>query len=113
MHARTLMARKPKTSPYDNAAGRGTGDYLAQSPSADIERVNTGRAVPPGAATGTRVDDRPPDSTMLGAFLSMLFCFPPLGLFAVIYALQVRPRWKRGDEAGAKHSAQMAEKLTF
>ncbi len=57
--------------------------------------------------------DPPPNSSLAGAILATLFCFWPLGILAIIYALQVRPRWKRGDETGARHSAEMAEKFTF
>ena len=106
------MARrsKSKPSPYDDSAGRGTGDYLAQAPSTKVERVSG-----PGSMSIGKKEllATQPDSSLVGALLATLFCFPPLGIFAIIYALQVRYRWKRGNEAGAKHAAAMAEKLTF
>lgn len=106
------MAKKQKASPYDSSAGRGTGDYLAQPAQTVVEQEIPVRAMPmPGAAKG--MASSPPDSTLFGAVLATLFCFAPFGVLAIIYALQVRPRWKRGDESGARRSAEMAEKLTF
>ncbi|MBI2704343.1 MAG: CD225/dispanin family protein [Actinobacteria bacterium] len=106
------MARKHKQSPYDSSAGAGTGHYLTESPGASIERAGAVRAMP-GPPGNQEAGLGPPSSTLFGAVVVTVFCFFPLGLFAVFYALQVRPRWKRGDESGARHAAQMAEKLTF
>ena len=53
-----------------------------------------------------------PDSGLLGAVVSVLFFFP-LGIFAVLAALQVRPRWKRGDRTGAREASDRAERLTY
>lgn len=106
------MARKNRQSPYDSSAGAGTGDYLAQSPGASMERAAAVRAMP-GPPGKQGFVEGPPSSTLFGAVVVTVFCFFPLGLFAVIYALQVRPRWKRGDETGARHAAEMAEKFTF
>ena len=108
------MARKQKASPYDSSAGRGTGGYLAKPDAEETEPASPIRSLAmPGPPSQKQYQAGPPDSTLLGAILVTLFCFWPLGIFAIIYALQVRPRWKRGDEAGAKRSAAMAEKLTF
>src|SRR4051794_5607047 len=107
------MARKPKASPYDDSAGRGTGDYLAPKSKTAIEPLAN-----PSQSGAMKVGHKDlqataPDSSLLGAILATFFCFAPLGIVAILYALRVRPRWKRGDEAGAKHAAAMAEKLTF
>src|SRR5262245_40539141 len=106
------MAKKQKQSPYDSSSGAGTGDYLEGSPGTDIERAGPVRAMPGPTAADAFVEEAP-HSSMLAAVLATLFCFFPLGLVAIIYALQVRPRWKRGDESGARHAAEMAEKLSF
>jgi hypothetical protein len=108
------MARKPKASPYDDSAGRGTGDYLAPKTNTAIEPLaNPSSKSAPMKVGHKALESTPPDSSLFGAVLATFFCFAPLGILAILYALRVRPRWKRGDEAGAKHAAEMAEKLTF
>ena len=107
---------KNQTSPYESEAGRGTGEYLTKRKGAEADgdapvepRPRVGYSLQPAGA----VQDDPPDSSLLGAVLVTLFCFLPFGLVAIAYALRVRPRWKRGDETGARHAAQMAERWTF
>jgi len=105
------MARKKKVNPYEGSAGRGTGDYLASPTSTAIETVSMPASTLKAGRKAVRPP--PPDSSMLGAVLATFFCFWPLGVIAIIWALRVRPRWKRGDEDGARHAAEMAEKFTF
>lgn len=105
------MARKQKASPYDDSAGRGTGGYLAPKSASVIS--SSSKQTGAMKVGHKAVTENQPDSSLFGAILATLFCFWPLGLIGIFWALRVRPRWKRGDEAGAKHAAAMAEKFTF
>jgi hypothetical protein len=68
-----------------------------------------------GAANGTNTaptgPDKPPGylvSSIVVAFLCL-----PFGLIAIFYGLQVQTRWRAGDERGAAHSSDMAEKWMY
>jgi hypothetical protein len=106
------MARKKTPSPYDDEAGRGTGAFNASGAPASTEVSTTG---PPAAASAYGTPEAVegiPDTGLFGAVISVLFFFP-LGIFAVLAALQVRPRWKRGDRTGARAASDRAERLTY
>lgn len=50
----------------------------------------------------------PPSNNLVWAILSLLLCFLPTGIVAVVYATQVEGRWAQGDVAGAHESARKA-----
>lgn len=54
-----------------------------------------------------------PPSNLVGAVLVTLFCCLPFGIVAVVYALQVGPKFKSGDEQGAEHASDMSEKWMY
>ena len=51
-----------------------------------------------------------PDSNMLWAILSTLFCCLPLGIVSIIYAAKVDGLYGSGDYEGAKEAAEKAMK---
>jgi amino acid transporter len=113
------MARKTR-SPYDDTAGRGTGQYdpsRAPLPDAAADAGAGSVAVSPDtsltvAPVAADADVGMPNPGLLGAVVSLFFFFP-LGIFAVSAALQVRGRWRRGDRNGALAAAERAERLTY
>jgi len=56
---------------------------------------------------------QPPANNLLGSILVTIFCCPPFGLVAIIYGLQVGSKFKKGDEDGAQHAADMSEKWMY
>lgn len=56
---------------------------------------------------------QPPANNLLGALLVTIFCCAPFGLIAILYGVQVGPKFKKGNEAGAQHASDMAEKWTY
>ena len=117
------MARKKRSSPYDDQAGRGTGDFdgaqtgvPAGAPTANLSTAGGSVAMTSMSMAGPTTDaattEGMPSNGLLGAVISV-FLFFPLGIFAVAAAPQVRGRWKRGDRTGARESAERAERLTY
>jgi len=51
----------------------------------------------------------PPDSYLVWAILSTLFCCLPLGIASIIFASQVSSKYAAGDIAGAQESARKAK----
>jgi hypothetical protein len=63
-----------------------------------------------------QADDGPPEApanNLFGALLVTFFCFPPFGLIAIYWGLRVAPKFKKGDEEGAQHASDMAERWTY
>ncbi len=49
-----------------------------------------------------------PESNMVWAILSTVFCCLPFGIVAIVKASQVESRWYMGDKAGAHEAASAA-----
>lgn len=54
----------------------------------------------------------PPPTHLVWAILSLLF-FWPLAIVAIVFATQVRPKWARGDIAGARAASANAKKFAI
>lgn len=54
-----------------------------------------------------------PPNNLLGSVLVTLFCCMPFGIVAIVYGLQVGPKFKKGDEAGAEKASDMSEKWMY
>lgn len=120
------MLKKAKKPYEDDETGKGTGAYVERSAGALELRAKVvpdtipEAPAPPKQATTKEKKKKQeksledaPYASLFGAVASTLFCFPIFGIVAIVYALRVRPRWKRGDESGAYHAAEMAEKFTY
>jgi hypothetical protein len=69
-----------------------------------------------GGSDGTGAVPRDPDkppSYFVSSILVTLFCCLPFGIVAIVYGLQVQTRWRAGDERGATHASDMAEKWMY
>lgn len=64
-----------------------------------------------GVGDALRGPDKPP-SYFLSSIIVLLLCLP-FGLIALIYGLSVQTKWKAGDERGASHASDMAEKWMY
>jgi len=53
----------------------------------------------------------PPDNYLLLAIISTLFCFFPIGIFAIIYSLKVSNLWKKKEYDQARLASDKA--ITF
>jgi len=62
---------------------------------------------------GDDVGPLPPSNNLLGSVLVTIFCCLPFGIVAIIYGLQVGPKFKKGDEDAAQHAADMSEKWMY
>jgi hypothetical protein len=112
------MARRKKSSPYDEEAGRGTGAFDASDgPYDTVTADDVPEAAAPEAPSMRPPGPLPavdgmPDSGLLGAVISVIIFFP-IGIFALSAALSVRGKWKRGDRNGAREAAERADRLTY
>lgn len=59
-----------------------------------------------------RGPDKPP-AYLVSSILVTVFCCLPFGVVAIVYGLQVQTRWRAGDERGANHASDMAEKWMY
>src|SRR5688572_23619065 len=50
-----------------------------------------------------------PPTHFVSAVLLTLCCFPPGGLVAIFYALQVNAKWSVGDSHGARRASELAK----
>jgi hypothetical protein len=66
-----------------------------------------------GTINRPKIFDKPsrPDSNMLWAILSTLFCCLPLGIVSIIYAAKVDGLYGSGDYEGAKEASDKAMKF--
>lgn len=55
----------------------------------------------------------PPDSNLVWAILTTVFCCAPLGIVSIVYAAQVSSKWTAGDYAGAVESADKAKRFAI
>jgi predicted secreted protein len=55
----------------------------------------------------------PPQSYLVWAILSTLFCCLPLGIASIVFAAQVNSKWSSGDFAGAQESSEKAKKFAI
>ncbi|XP_066265094.1 transmembrane protein 91-like isoform X2 [Branchiostoma lanceolatum] len=55
--------------------------------------------------------DARPNNHLVMAVATAICCCWPVGIAAVYYALQVDPRWEKGDRKGAKSASKTAEFL--
>lgn len=60
------------------------------------------------AAGGTPFTPRKPDSNLVWAILSTLFCCLPLGIVSIVYASKVDSAWNAGDYLGAEKASKNA-----
>ena len=65
-----------------------------------------------GQGAAARGPDKPP-SYLVSSILVTIFCCLPFGVVAIVYALAVQTRWHAGDERGASHASDMAEKWMY
>ena len=54
-----------------------------------------------------------PANNLLGSILVTLLCCLPFGIVAIVYGLQVKPRFKQGDYDGAQRASDMSEKWMY
>lgn len=54
-----------------------------------------------------------PDSNILFAILSTVFCFLPFGLVAILCAVRVNRLWQKGDVVGAQNNARWAARWSI
>lgn len=55
--------------------------------------------------------DKPPAYLASSIFVTVLCA--PFGIIALIYGLAVQTKWRAGDERGAAHASDMAEKWMY
>jgi hypothetical protein len=72
-----------------------------------------GFAQPPAAAYGAQHTGPPPNNGLVWAILAAVLCCLPTGIAAIVYASQVESKWYRGDQAGARRSAELARTWTW
>lgn len=65
-----------------------------------------------GVGDAQRGLDKPPSYLISSIFVTVLCCLP-FGIIAIIYGLAVQTRWRSGDERGAIHASDMAEKWMY
>jgi len=63
--------------------------------------------IPMGQGQSVKSEGRP-ESNMVWAILSTVFCFLPFGIVAIVKASQVDSRWYLGDQEGANEAASAA-----
>lgn len=51
-----------------------------------------------------------PDNHLVGAVVATLLCCLPLGVVAIVYAVQVDNLWRSGDYEGARRASQTARR---
>jgi hypothetical protein len=64
-----------------------------------------------GVGDAQRGLDKPP-SYFISSIIVLFLCLP-FGLIALLYGLTVQTKWRSGDERGAIHSSDMAEKWMY
>ena len=64
-----------------------------------------------GMGDTVRAPDKPP-SYFISSILVIFLCLP-FGIIALIYGLSVQTKWRSGDERGASHASDMAEKWMY
>ena len=64
-----------------------------------------------GVGDAQRGLDKPP-SYFISSILVIFLCLP-FGLISLLYGLSVQTKWRSGDERGAIHSSDMAEKWMY
>jgi hypothetical protein len=67
-----------------------------------------GRTPPPQPAATTGVNN-----FLIPAVLSALFCCPPTGIVAIVFAAQANSKMSQGDMTGARASANKAKMWTL
>ena len=67
---------------------------------------------PPGSPMGGPAGPKP-DSYLVWAILSTLFCCLPLGIASIVFAAQVDAKYNSGDYAGAQASSDKAKKFAM
>lgn len=67
-------------------------------------------AVTPSPGWAGPPQSGPAPTTYFGwAVVCAIFCFMPLGVVAIVKALQVKPRWAQGDWIGAQKASRAAK----
>ena len=64
-----------------------------------------------GVGDAQRTVDKPP-SYLISSIIVLFLCLP-FGLAALLYGFLVQSRWRSGDERGAVHASDMAEKWMY
>lgn len=64
-------------------------------------------------ASQKETPEKMPYHQLAPAIIVTLFCCQPLGIFAIIKAIQAKRKWSKGDQQGAIEAAQLARKLSI
>jgi hypothetical protein len=83
---------------YGHLPGGGHGPYGGYGPHGGYGY----NAPPPG---------EPPKDYLAHNILGILSCVPVIGIIGLIFAIQVKSQWRRGDYMGAESSARTAKIL--
>ena len=62
---------------------------------------------------GDELGPQQPASNLLGSALVTFLCCLPFGLVAIVYGLQVGPKFRKGDYDGSQRASDMAERWMF
>ena len=95
-----LPSQAPPTSPQP-------AQYLPPSPPPPPQYLPQSGAQYPTAPPPPFTVEKP-QSYMVAAILSTLFCFLPFGIVAIVYASQVESKFNAGDYEGAQQASDKA-----
>lgn len=100
--------------PDDLAWHNGLTNWQALSTIQGVNAAASTRRPPPPPPTGTTATpisttSKKPDTYLVSSILVTLLCCLPLGIVAIVYAVQVDSKWSAGDHQGAAASSASAK----
>lgn len=111
----TVVAQ-PLTAPLGSGQPRVAPDSGGAAPSAD-EQPASDRRLPVESLESARPPDptvrQAPETNLLVAILSTLFCCFPIGILAIVNAVRVSQLWRNGQDDAARAAAAKAKKYAF
>lgn len=68
---------------------------------------------PPGGMMTGNLNQGPPENYLVWSILATLFCFWPIGIFAIINAAKVESAWSRGQYEASMEASKKAKKFSI
>ena len=62
---------------------------------------------------GDEIGPQAPASNLLGSVVVTFLCCVPFGLVAIVYGLQVGPKFRKGDYEGSQRASDLSERWMF
>ncbi len=97
---------------YCPQCGKPIADEVAFCPNCGASLKTTVQAQPQAAQASQQVAQMPKDY-LIWSILSILFCFWPLGVYAIILSSDVKTLWNAGRQQEAQDKSDKAKKMNI